>query len=104
MELSVLDPILYDLLDPAIRRQNVMVKVHEKEIPGFLYEQQFDLRYTNHIMETLLSVIRFGGQGFVKTVKGSLIKRANHPDLVQRSEKCMYTFFNLFCHSYTCPL
>ncbi|KAF9067320.1 Dopey, N-terminal-domain-containing protein [Rhodocollybia butyracea] len=84
--IRVLDPILFELLDPSIRRSMTTVKVKGKEIPGFVYERPFDQRYMNHLMEMLASVIRIGGQGFVKTARISGIKRSHHTGLVNRVE------------------
>ncbi|KAJ6601434.1 Dopey, N-terminal-domain-containing protein [Mycena vulgaris] len=84
--LRVLDPILFDLLDPSIRRIPNTAKVRGKELQGFLYERPFDQRYTNHLLEMLLSIIRFGGQGFAKTARGTSIKRSHHAGLIQRVE------------------
>lgn len=84
--LRVLDPILHDLLDPLIRRTPHTAKVHGKELPGYLYERSFDQRYVNHILETLLAVVRFGGQGFAKTARTTAIRRTQHSGLLQRVE------------------
>ncbi|KAF5380337.1 hypothetical protein D9757_007927 [Collybiopsis confluens] len=84
--LRVLDPIMFDLMDPLIRRSQTTMKVKGKEIPGFLYERPFDQRYLNHLLEMLASVIRIGGQGFVKTTRISGIKRSPHAELVGRVE------------------
>ncbi|KAJ7665387.1 Dopey, N-terminal-domain-containing protein [Mycena polygramma] len=84
--LRVLDPIIFDLLDPSIRRIPNTAKVRGKELQGFLYERPFDQRYTNHLMEMLLSIIRFGGQGFAKTARITSIKRSHHSGLIQRVE------------------
>ncbi|RDB28675.1 Protein dopey [Hypsizygus marmoreus] len=84
--LRVLDPILYELLDPAVRRIPSTVKVHNKELQIFLYERPFDQRYINHLLDLLLSIIRFGGQGFAKTARSTPIRRSHHPGLVQRVE------------------
>jgi len=75
---SILDLILYELLDPAVLRVPAQIKVHGKEIQGFTYEKPFDQRYINYILEILLSVVRFGGQEFVKVVKTSYIRRSYH--------------------------
>ncbi|KAF7302659.1 Dopey-N domain-containing protein [Mycena chlorophos] len=82
--LRVLDPILFDLLDSGIRRQPTVVKVKGKELQGFVYERPFDQRYVNHLLDMLLSIIRFGGQGFAKTARGTSIKRSHHAGLVHR--------------------
>ncbi|KAF7968943.1 hypothetical protein HWV62_28842 [Athelia sp. TMB] len=84
--LRVLDPILYDLLDPAIRRSPTTAKIHGKELSGFLYERSFDQRYIQHLLETLLSVVRFGGQGFAKTARSTAVRRTLHGGLLERIE------------------
>ncbi|KAJ3723564.1 Dopey, N-terminal-domain-containing protein [Lentinula guzmanii] len=84
--LRVLDPILFELMDPTIRRLATTLKVKGKEIPGFTYERPFDQRYINHLLDMLASVIRIGGQGFVKTARMSSIKRSHHSGLVSRVE------------------
>lgn len=80
----VLDPILYDLLDPSILRTSTTFKVRGREISGFLYERPYDQRFVNYLLETLLSVVSFGGQGFTKATRTSAIKRSHHTGLVQR--------------------
>ncbi|KAJ7897279.1 Dopey, N-terminal-domain-containing protein [Mycena olivaceomarginata] len=84
--LRVLDPILFDLLEPSIRRIPNTAKVRGRELHGFLYERPFDQRYTHHLLEMLLSIIRFGGQGFAKTARSTSIKRSHHTALIQRVE------------------
>ncbi|KAJ8503598.1 hypothetical protein ONZ45_g10714 [Pleurotus djamor] len=84
--LRALDPLLFDLADPAIRRLPVVNKVRSKELRGFIYEKEFDQRYVAHLMETLLSVVRFGGQGFVRTARVTPIKRSHHSSLPKRLE------------------
>ena len=80
---SVLDPILYDLFDPSIRRVP-STNVNGKQLQGYSYERPFDQTYVNHLLETLLSVIKFGGQGFGKTARTSLVRRCQHSGLVER--------------------
>ncbi|KAG2022683.1 hypothetical protein CC2G_000411 [Coprinopsis cinerea AmutBmut pab1-1] len=84
--LRLLDPILYDLLDPTILRTPHTFKVQKRELGGFLYERPFDQRLINHLVETLLSIVGFAGQGFSKAAVSSSIKRSLHPGLVQRVE------------------
>ncbi|EPQ60111.1 hypothetical protein GLOTRDRAFT_101965 [Gloeophyllum trabeum ATCC 11539] len=85
----VLDPILYDLLDPSIRRVPSSSMLNGKELPIFLYERPFDQNYINHVLEILLSVIRFGGQGFVKTARSNGVRRTQNRELVDRVEKVL---------------
>ncbi|KAJ3572176.1 hypothetical protein NP233_g3254 [Leucocoprinus birnbaumii] len=84
--LRILDPILYELLDPAILRIPAQVKVHGKEIQGFTYEKPFNQRYIHYLLEVLLSVVRFGGQGFAKTARSSYIRRSHYGGLVSRAD------------------
>lgn len=84
----ILDPILYDLLEPAIRRTPHTFKVQKRDLSGFLYERPFDQRLINHLLEVLLSVVSFAGQGFTKAAATSSIKRSHHALLVQRVEAC----------------
>ena len=57
----VLDPILFDLLDPALRRTPSVSKINGKELRDFSYERPIDQSYITYLLETLLSVVRFGG-------------------------------------------
>ncbi|KAJ8084790.1 hypothetical protein PM082_003567 [Marasmius tenuissimus] len=82
----VLDPILFDLLDPSIKRIPIKVKIAGKEIQSYLYERQLDQRYIHHLLEVLHSIVKFGGQGFAKTSRTTAIKRSQHSGLVERVE------------------
>ncbi|KAF8167553.1 Dopey, N-terminal-domain-containing protein [Crassisporium funariophilum] len=85
--LRVLDPILHDLLDPSILRTPTTFKVRGRELPGFFYDRPFDQRLINHLLEILLSVVNFGGQGFAKAARTSAIKRSHHGGLIERVTK-----------------
>lgn len=95
----MLDPILYDLLDPAVKRVPSITKINGKQLQGFFYERPFDQTYVNHLLETLLSVVKFGGQGFVKVARATLVQRSHHPELVERVQSGM-----LHCHFFFNPL
>ncbi|KIJ66430.1 hypothetical protein HYDPIDRAFT_26778 [Hydnomerulius pinastri MD-312] len=82
----ILEPILYDLLDPTVRRKPKSTKIKGKEIRGYVYEQNFDQRYVHHLLEILLSIVQFGGQGFVKTARSTPIRRTQYQPLLQRLE------------------
>jgi hypothetical protein len=81
---SILDPILYDLLDPSVKRIPSVTKINGKPLQSFSYERSFDQTYVNHLLETLLSVVKFGGQGFGKTVRASPVRKSHSPELVER--------------------
>lgn len=90
MSHRVLDPILFDLLDPSILRTPIVFKVHGKELPGFQYERPFDQRIVQHLLETLLSIVNFGGQGFAKAARATPIKRSHHSGLVLRVTQSVF--------------
>lgn len=82
--IRVLEPVLRDLLDPSIRRISRVSRVSGKEIRGFVYEKSFDQRYVAHLLEILLSIIQFGGQGFSKSARGTFLRRSYDHVLLQR--------------------
>ena len=84
----VLDPILFDLLDPSVRRSRSVTKINGRELEDFTYDAPMDQRLINHLLDTLLSVVRFGGQGFVKVANSTPIRKSSHPGLVNRVESC----------------
>ena len=84
----VLDPILFDLLDPSVRRSRSVTKINDRELQAFAYDAPMDQRLINYMLDTLLSVVRFGGHGFVKIANSTPIRRSPHPGLVERVENC----------------
>lgn len=85
---SILDPILHDLLDPNIKWTSTTLQLNGKQLQGFLYARPVDQRYMSHLLEILLSVVRFGGQGFMKTVRGTPVQRSLSPQFKQRVDDC----------------
>ena len=84
--LRILDPFLNELLDPSIQRAPSTARVNGKELQIFVYERQFDQRYISHLLDLLLTITRFGGQGFAKTAGSTPIRRSYHAGLVERVE------------------
>ncbi|KAH8835109.1 Dopey, N-terminal-domain-containing protein [Flagelloscypha sp. PMI_526] len=89
--LRLLDPLLHDLLDPSIRWSQVTMPIHHRELHGFRYERPFDQRYINHLIETLLSITRFGGQGFAKTAQSTHARKTMHSGLLARLDANGFT-------------
>lgn len=81
---SVLDPMLFDLLDPTIRYSLSTTQLKGKQLQGFIYETPFDQHYANYLLETLLSVVKFGGLGFCKIARATPISRSLYSGLLQR--------------------
>ncbi|KAI0334441.1 hypothetical protein GY45DRAFT_1318466 [Cubamyces sp. BRFM 1775] len=90
--LRVLDPILFDLLDPAIRYVPSTTELRGKQLQGFSYERPFDQRYVNYLLETLLAVAKFGGQGFSKVARSTPISRSIYSGLLQRLQSVNAAF------------
>lgn len=86
--IRILDPLMFDMLDPSIRRVISVRQLHGKDIQGFTYLRAFDLRYIHHILDLLLVVVRFGGQGFARMSQNTLISKSCHPTLVSRIQSC----------------
>ena len=86
----VLDPILFDLHDPQIRRLRSNEEHNGRSIQAFRYEKSFDQRYTSHLLDNLLSIVKFGGQGFGKIARSTAINRTSHVALLERIQmgKC----------------
>lgn len=81
---SVLDPILFDLYDPTIRISISTTEVNGKQLQGFSYNRPFDQHLINHQLETLLYVIKFGGQGFSKVTRTNALNRSPYGHMLQR--------------------
>lgn len=82
---SILDPLIYDLCDPGIRRSTVTSELSGRQIERYEYERPFDQRYIIHVMGTLLSVVKFGGQGLNKVAKATPIGRSSHAAVRERA-------------------
>lgn len=80
----MLDPIIFDLHDPSIIYSQTTIEANGREIQGFHYDRPFDQRYMAHLLDTLLSVVKFGGQGFSKIARSTPLNRSVHAGLVER--------------------
>lgn len=80
----MLDPLLFTLLDPSIKQQSVMLKVSELRVPVLQYSNAFDQARVHHVLDDLLSLARFGGQGFIRIAKSAFLKHSLDPAFRQR--------------------
>ena len=80
----VLDPLLFDLHDPLILRTRCTEEHNGRSIQGFRYDRPFDQRYVSYLLDSLLSVVKFGGQGFGKIARTTMISRSSHAGLLER--------------------
>ncbi|CAE6451535.1 unnamed protein product [Rhizoctonia solani] len=84
--IRVIEPVLFDLLDPAIKRNSATFTFNGRDTRGFTYERPMDQRKLAYILESLLSVIRYGGQGFGRVARTTPIQRTLYPGLMTRAE------------------
>lgn len=89
----ILDPLIFLLLDPAIQQKLSNVEVAGLELPILVYHQTFDQARIHHVLDDLLSLTRFGGQGFVRIAKGSFLKHTLDPTLRDRVRACEHSCF-----------
>ncbi|KAK4333987.1 Protein dopey [Rhodotorula toruloides] len=82
--IRILDPLLFVLLDPAIQLASRVDKVADMRVPILVYTQAFDQARVHHVLDNLLSLARFGGQGFIRIAKGSFLKHTFDPALRER--------------------
>lgn len=81
--------MLFDLLDPTIRYSPSTTQLKGKQLQGFTYETPFDQHYVNYLLETLLSVVKFGGLGFCKVARSTPVSRSLYTALLQRLQTGM---------------
>lgn len=87
---------MYDLFEPSVRRSPATTEVHGRQLQGFSYDHSYDQRYTNHILETLMSVVKFGGQGFSKIARTTLLNRTPYVALLQRLQAGKFLYPTLW--------
>ncbi|KAM0788392.1 hypothetical protein ACM66B_001530 [Microbotryomycetes sp. NB124-2] len=95
--LRILDPLMYTLLDPDIKFHAETIKVDGVRLPILQYQHVFDQARVHHVLDDLLSLARFGGQGFVRIAKGSFSKHTLDPALRERvlaSELDTFTYLD----------
>ncbi|KAG8680934.1 hypothetical protein FRC08_015957 [Ceratobasidium sp. 394] len=89
--IRVIEPVLFDLLDPAVKRNSAIFTFNGRDTRGYVYERPMDQHKFIYILGTLLSVVRYGGQGFGRVARTTLVQRTMYPGLMARAEagKCM---------------
>lgn len=92
---SILDPLLFVLLDPAIQLDSRIDKIADVRVPTLVYTHPFDQARVHHVLDNLLSLARFGGQGFIRIAKGSFLKHTFDPALRERVLGGKHTAFDV---------
>jgi hypothetical protein len=52
----------------------------------FSYERPFDINRMNYLVETVLMLVNFGGQGLGRVARITPVKKAHHPELYSRAQ------------------
>lgn len=58
-----------------------------RSVRGYQYVRPFDQKAIHYYMESLLAVVRFGGQGFVRIARANSFNRTPHPTLYAMAEE-----------------
>ncbi|RUS22466.1 hypothetical protein BC937DRAFT_88992 [Endogone sp. FLAS-F59071] len=75
----LLDPILTTLLDRSILRKPTEKQIEAGQttppvtINYYLYLRPFNQAQVDYMLDTLLNITRFGGQGFLKSVRAAMV-------------------------------
>jgi hypothetical protein len=79
-------------------------KLGDIRMPVFSYGQAIDSDQLHHALDSLLSLARFGGQGFIRVAKASFLKHSFDPALRQRVlQGMLHTFQRLGTQSSRVP-
>ena len=84
----ILDPLLFTLLDPAVKHHQTTLVVAGVNLPSLVYRSTFDQARVHHILDDLLSLARVGGPGFIRIAKGSFLKHTLDPAFRERVRAC----------------
>jgi hypothetical protein len=88
---SILDPLLFSLLSPKMIRQPAKLTISGLEVDVEQYQHVFDMAQAQYVLENLLSLASFGGQGFTRLAKTSYVKQSPYSGLKSRAEASMCT-------------
>jgi hypothetical protein len=69
----LLDPLLLVLYDQGIVRQKAEETFHNEYFPVHYYIRNFNQAQVQYVFNTLLTVFRFGGLGFLRSIRQSTI-------------------------------
>lgn len=83
---SVLEPLLHALLDPKVRRKAETISVEGVDLQIERYQHVFDMAQQQHVLDNLISLASFGGQGFTRLAKTTFFDQSPYPDLRQRAQ------------------
>ncbi|GAA98597.1 hypothetical protein E5Q_05284 [Mixia osmundae IAM 14324] len=83
--IRVLDPLLLRLHDPSIKRVKADVTLGNQTVLSLQkYSEPFDHANLCHLLENLLGLMRFGGQGFSRIAKSTHLKPGASVEMRER--------------------
>lgn len=83
--MRILDPVLYELMDPTVKRTPTTITLEGREVKQFNYEKPFDSSRVVYLLDTLVSTLKFGGQGLTKVARSTSMKKAGFVDVYKRA-------------------
>ena len=86
LSFRILDPLISSLLSPKIKRVAKTLRIADLDVHIEQYQHVFDISQIRHILENLLSLASFGGQGFTRLTKTSAIKQSPFAELKSRAD------------------
>ncbi|KAG0232967.1 hypothetical protein BGW42_007780 [Actinomortierella wolfii] len=69
----LLDPLLLVLVDEAIVRNKTEETIHNEYFPVYYYVQNFNQAQVHYVFNVFLTIFRFGGLGFLRSIRSSAI-------------------------------
>ncbi|KAG8796457.1 hypothetical protein FRC17_007997, partial [Serendipita sp. 399] len=83
--MRILDPVMYELMDPTVRRTPATYSWQGRDTKLYNYEKPFDSSRVVYLLDTLTATLRFGGQGIAKVARGTPVKKSGHPEVYKRA-------------------
>ncbi|PLW27497.1 hypothetical protein PCASD_17664 [Puccinia coronata f. sp. avenae] len=77
--LRVLDPLFQILLSTEIKRKPFKQQLEDHSTSTYHYIYPFDQAIVHHTLECVLTLARFGGQGFTRIAKTCFVKHSHDP-------------------------
>ncbi|KAG0266708.1 hypothetical protein DFQ27_009484 [Actinomortierella ambigua] len=79
----LLDPLLLVLADEAIVRNKTEETIHNEYFPVYYYVQNFNQAQVHYVFNVLLTIFRFGGLGFLRSLRTSTIPHNISPVIME---------------------
>ncbi|CAG8433328.1 13062_t:CDS:10 [Ambispora gerdemannii] len=71
---KLLDPMITIICDPSIVFCSTEIIIDKEKFAFFLYERPFNQAQVNYVFETMVTVCRVSGQGFLRALRESYVK------------------------------